>query len=255
MPSDTRSTDQRTFSISVEASEGIDEFAKENNMSKSKVVETAVLEFLEATQTDRIESKVDEILEKMGGDCSPSPSSSENRPTHTQTESDGGVSVQSGQSDDPAKITSFDEYEPSLPGDYELPRDTLEDCIDYVENGGAINDDHIDKSLLTSRGFEVRYKVAICAGIIRHDKEEIASESTIKDILEDLLGSRRQANAKFNSVVTHFYDNPTDHEEVDLHTVLNNSPLFCSLDRDDLYALSYNVLEKGYQQLQSEDEE
>ncbi len=94
-------------------------------------------------------------------------------------------------------------------------------------------------------------------GIIRYEDKYVARESTIKDALSELLGSRRQANAKFDNVVSYFHEDITDHEgitlqdieEGDLPNMLNVAAM------DGVYAVSYSALEKGYQQLQSEDEE
>ena len=257
MPSPTRSTKQRTFSISVEASEAIDDHAERENMSKSMVVETAVMEYLDESQADRIESKVDDVLSQLEG--SAPPSSESNTHTHTESgnmESDGGVSAvrpSAPQKDDLAKVDSFDEYKPELPEDYYLTEDCLKNSPEYVEQGGGINEEHIQHITLSSKGTPVRVKTAVCAGVIRYEQsdKEVAHERDIKETASDLLGSKRNARRHFDEIVSHFYDGPTAHPEVGSVDDLSSQQAQQMCSSESLYALTFDVLDDGYWRYES----
>lgn len=250
MPSDSRETVRRNFSINKQASEAIDEFADRHDMTKSKVVENAVLDYVDAKDKVRLEDKVDEILDILESD---GPASSDDEPhTHTRAESDGGVSVQTSSapspSDDPAKITSFDDYKPELPEDYELTTECLENAPEAVEHGQIINDDHVDYNHLQSRGASVRVKTAVCAGIVRYHNigDMRAKEEQIKSVAAEVLGGKRNARRHFDEIVSYFYDGPMDHPEVHDTDMVSREAAREMCAQDGLYALTFEALDEPY---------
>jgi len=194
MPSDTRSTEQRTFSIAVEASEGIDEYAAENNMSKSMVVETAVLDYLEESQADQIEEKVDnveekvdEVLANLDGSPNPSPSSSQ---TSGEKENVGG----SPSDFDP------EAYDPDADRDEPLSKDEVKQLLSALDEP-AINPEHI-----TDESLSMNDKSGPVAAIVRYEREGNVGEGTLwNQYIPEYIGDTDYLLEKYtDSITNHF---------------------------------------------------
>lgn len=186
MPSDTRTTEQRTFSIAVEASEGIDEYAAKENMSKSMVVERAVLDYIEASQADRIEEKVDEVLAKLDGSSNPS------SPPQSTGEKEN---VGAGQSDfDP------EAYDPDADRDEPLSKDEVKKLLSTLDEP-AINPEHI-----TDESIAVNAKDEPVSAIVRYEREGTVSEAALKnEYIPEYIGSTDYYLEKYtDSITNHF---------------------------------------------------
>lgn len=151
MPSQSRETDRRNFSIGRDASVAIDEFASEHNITKSKVVENAVLEYTGKDRTTRIEEKVDQILASIEGE-GPSP-------TQTTGKKKNSQSIH----------TDFDptDYTPDEDRDNNLSKAELKELVTLDEP--IINPEHIDENNLPG---SAREKTALIAAIVRFNVEE-----------------------------------------------------------------------------------
>lgn len=148
MPSKSRNTVRRNFSINQEASQAIDSFANEHNLTKSKVVERAVLEHTAEDTTARIEMKVDKILRSINGGDAPL----------AQT----GAKKKNYQSDsadfDPAG------YDPDEEKDGPLSKEELKELVTLDEP--VVNPKHIDENNLPG---STREKTALMAAVVRYN--------------------------------------------------------------------------------------
>jgi len=171
MPSESRNTVRRNFSINQEASQAIDSFADEHNLTKSKVVERAVMEHTSKDRTARIERKVDEILASLDGGNAPL----------AQT---GGKKKNSHNSS-----TDFDPagYNPDEDRDEPLSKDELKELITIDEP--VVNPAHIDENNLPG---STREKTTLMAAIVRFNVKERNSHTFgpgwVRGVIKDHLG-------------------------------------------------------------------
>lgn len=167
MPSQSRTTKRRNFSISLDASIAIDEYAEEYNITKSKVVENAVLEYTGKDATARIEQKVDEILATLEGD-GPSPAQTREKEKKNQkTQSDF----------DPTS------YNPDEDRDNPLTKAELKELVALDEP--VINPDHVNWDSLFR---DVRKKATLLAGVCRFNANGIVTNAGITNAIKENLG-------------------------------------------------------------------
>lgn len=217
MPSSTRSTVKRTFSISSKASEAIDRYADRNNETKSKTVENAVLALVNDDHDAQLERKIDEIHDCVVGEGGTVAAGD----THTHSdahtddgrdddlETDGGSSVVGGSS----TFNSISSYSPNYPSDRQLSREALRQVPSAAEDL-EIDPEHVDYSILRSRGMNVSVKAAVCAAIIRHEHTGTLSEDDIMDLASDVLGSTRNARRQFDEIASNFVSDPNTHDDI-----------------------------------------
>lgn len=147
MPSDNRDTNRRNFSLKPEATQAIDSFAEEHNITKSKVVERAVLEYTGRDRTARLENKINQILEIVDewDDSSiqtiKKQKTSQNTPEFTPTN-----------------------YDPFEDRNQKLTKSELNQLIKIDEP--VINPQHIDDENFPGRENK---KAAIISALIRYD--------------------------------------------------------------------------------------
>lgn len=148
MPSKSRDTVRRNFSITQEASQAINSFADEHNLTKSKVVERAVLEYTAGNTTGRIERKVDKILAAVESDEAPL----------AQT----GGKKKNSQSDS----TDFDPtgYDPDEERDEPLSKTELKELVTLDEP--VVNPEHLDENNLPG---STREKTTLMAAVVRYN--------------------------------------------------------------------------------------
>lgn len=180
MPSKSRNTVRRNFSINQEASQAIDSFAAEHNLTKSKVVERAVLEHTKEDRAARIETKVDEILATLEGGSD----------SLAQT---GGKKKNSQSS------TDFDPagYNPDEDRDEPLSKAELKELVKTDEP--VINPEHIDENNIPG---SVAEKTTLIAAVVRHKDRQYFHDGTIVSAIEDLLGTSEHLRDQYSSSVT-----------------------------------------------------
>jgi hypothetical protein len=266
MSSKRRSTDHRGFSLGKEASRAIDNYADRHNMTKSMVVEKAVLEYTGRERTARIEQKVDEILDCLGGEGAGTLGEPD---THTQTDnqttsergsesggendgsspqSDGGIAVDSSTGGRPGVFDSLEDYTPDYPGDCEISREALKEAPVHVRDGLVINPDHVDYTTLQSKGVQVAVKTAVCAGILRYNYSGGITKEQIKKTASEALGGSRNASRHFDAITQYLCESPLNHPELDADDI-QDSPKqlrkkLCL--EDDVYAPSDEYIEEEY---------
>lgn len=189
MPSKSRDTVRRNFSITQEASQAINSFADEHNLTKSKVVERAVLEYTGKNTTGRIEQKVDRILAAVEDGDVPL----------AQT----GGKKKNSQSDS----TDFDPagYDPDEERDEPLSKAELKELITLDEP--VVNPEHLDENNLPG---SVREKTTLMAAVVRYnaidDDLETFSEGNIRVAITDHLGDSDYLFEQYTRPVSREFD-------------------------------------------------
>jgi hypothetical protein len=195
MPSQSRETERRNFSIGRDASVAIDEFATEHNITKSKVVENAVLEYTGKDRTARIEEKVDQILETIEGE-GPSP-------TQTTGKKKNSQSIH----------TDFDptDYTPDEDRDNNLSKDELKEFVTLDEP--VINPEHIDESNLPG---STKERTALIAAIVRFNVQEggigTVATGAVRNVIKNHLGGSDYLLDQYTDSVKQEFESKPDLE-------------------------------------------
>ena len=189
MPSKSRDTVRRNFSITQEASQAINSFADEHNLTKSKVVERAVLEYTGGNTTGRIEQKVDRILAAVEDGDVPL----------AQT----GGKKKNSQSDS----TDFDPtgYDPDEERDEPLSKAELKELIALDEP--VVNPEHLDVNDLPG---SKRERTTLMAAVVRYNTIdadfETLREGHVRVAIRENLGDSDYLLEQYTDPVSRKFD-------------------------------------------------
>ena len=195
MPSKSRDTVRRNFSITQEASQAINSFADEHNLTKSKVVERAVLEYTAGNTTGRIERKVDKILAAVESDEAPL----------AQT----GGKKKNSQSDS----TDFDPtgYDPDEERDEPLSKAELKELIALDEP--VVNPEHLDVNDLPG---SKRERTTLMAAVVRYNTIdadfETLREGHVRVAIRENLGDSDYLLKQYTQSILEEFDRKLEQE-------------------------------------------
>jgi len=177
----TRKVERRNYSLHPDAVDAIESYARAHSISKSKVVQLAVLEYTGHDRTKRIEEKLDQLLEYFdeGAPAEYAEKEKENRPTGS-TQSTHDTSSSSNTSE----ITkTYDHTE-----EHDDPLTTDEIRILLEQDEPHINSDHIGTLPRSSKE-----KAALVAAVLRSKSSfdqatRIITTDDVENTVEELVG-------------------------------------------------------------------
>ncbi|WP_126665217.1 hypothetical protein [Haloterrigena salifodinae] len=178
---------KRHLALRKEASDTLDELAKDSTMNLGEIVSEAILEYSDRDRLARVEGKVDNLLEELGA-------------SQDSTHASGVTPVEKKKNSQ--AISDFDplEYDPD---EFEgtLSKDGLEELIQLEEPEIAL--DHVDTSDLPGNTDD---KATVLAATLRHENDKFVFQDQIVDRISETLGNSYYYHNTYDDLIASHFD-------------------------------------------------
>ena len=184
-----RNTRRKNYSLTPQAIDAIETYADEHDMEYSQVVENAVLEYTDTDRLNRVEQKIDRVLDAV-----------ESEPPASGPEQAERESIASEDNQDNSSAESIvEEYDYTADRDEPLTKDEINALLDTHEP--HITAEHIPEKE-SELPYHTREKVELVAAAVRASRSSgdgtVVHRDDVTEIVKEVLGASEHKLKKEN---------------------------------------------------------